>query len=458
MSVSEPVVRQIRVLPEALDLAPLASTLWRRRRRFAWFDSALQRPEQGEVSVLCETTRTAFALGRSCRREDAAFSCVSSLRARFDAGARRHDHAPGDGDFGFTGGWVGYLAYEAQIDFDPAFPGRDGLLPYPRVWFLEATRGVTVRHAENRTVIWEWVQPGSQSSWLDFVGNTLEESAAETEPAGDAWLADPPVDSTWHSDSVRTILRLIGRGDIFQANLTAPVEMTGSPDPYRLYRHLRSETAGDYAAFLSWPGLTVCSTSPELFFRVDGRTVSARPMKGTRPRGGEDEEDRGNRTALAESAKDRAENLMIVDLLRNDLGRVAEIGSVVVPALFSVEEYSTVFQMTSTIEASLGPGQDVFSLFGALFPPGSMTGAPKIQATRVIRSLEPEPRGLYSGCVGFIDWRGDARFNVVIRTLVKDQRCMSWGVGGGIVADSTPESEYAEALQKLEGLSRAISR
>ena len=458
MPVGHPLVRKVRVLPQARDLAPLAGALWLRRRRFAWFDSALQRPEQGDVSILCETDRTAFALGRSCRRTDACPDCVSLLRTRFAEEARLFPQQSDDEPLGFTGGWVGYLAYEAQIDFDPAFPDRDDLLPYPRVWFFGADRGVTVDHRSSQTVIWEWCRPGAEQIWLDFASEALDRPATTTQSFWDAQLPRPALDRQWHTECVHEILERIAHGDIYQANLTAPVRPTGATDVFGLYQRLREVTAGDYSAFASWPGVAVCSTSPELFFQIDGNLISARPMKGTQRRGVTTEEDRENKAHLARSAKDRAENLMIVDLLRNDIGRVADTGTVAVPSLFSVEEYATVFQMTSTIEARLAPGNDVFSVLGALFPPGSMTGAPKVEATRVIRSLEPEPRGLYSGCMGFVDWSGDARFNVVIRTLVKDPSGMSWAVGGGIVADSTAELEYAEALQKLSGLCCAISR
>ncbi len=179
-----------------------------------------------------------------------------------------------------------------------------------------------------------------------------------------------------------------------------------------------------------------------------------RPMKGTRPRANEPEADAVLRAALERSEKDRAENVMIVDLMRNDLGRIAEVGSVEVPALFTIEDYATVFQMTSSVRARLETGADVFSVFDALHPPGSMTAAPKIRATETIRELAPKPRGIYSGCLGFIDWSGDAVFNVVIRTLIAREDEASWSVGGGIVADSSAHEEYQEALDKLAGAAR----
>ena len=457
MLVDRAMIRKVRILPRALDLAPLASTLWRQRRRFAWFDSALQRPGQGDFSVLCMADRTAFALGRSCRRRDASPDCVSLLRTRFAEEATFFPPQDDSEPLGFTGGWVGYLAYEAQIDFDPAFPDRDEVLPYPRLWFLRADRGITVDHRANRAIVWQWAPAGEAAGWLDFACEALENPVAPAPSRGELSLPQPALDRQWHSERVHEILERIGCGDIYQANLTAPVRTGGSTDSLHLYGNLREVSAGDYSVFASLPGVTVCSTSPELFFQLDGDTASARPMKGTLPRGRDQGEDKENKARLGSSSKDRAENLMIVDLLRNDLGRVAETGTVVVPSLFTVEEYATVFQMTSTIEARLAPGNDVFDVLGALFPPGSMTGAPKVQATRVIGELEPVFRGLYSGCMGLVHWNGDACFNVVIRTLVKDQSGTTWAVGGGIVTDSTAESEYAEALAKLKGLSRALS-
>lgn len=456
-----PLTLHTRTVDRALPLEGLALQWQNQGARLCWLDSGIQRAGSGRVSVLCQAPKTAFALGRSCRRADADPLLTPRLRAAFERGRERR---PGCGrSEEFTGGWIGYVAYEAQIDFDAYFPDRNAVLPFPRLWFVTVNRGVTVNHAEGRTTLWAWESAGGTApdfdAWTAALGSPPVATPADAGVVGSGWaLRDVPLDRQWYCASVAEILERIAAGEVYQVNLTAPVDVRAGVDPLRLYLSLRSVSAGDYSAFIRWPGLTILASSPEEFFRLSDKTVMSRPMKGTRARSGEPLAEADRREELRTSEKDRAENLMIVDLVRNDLGRIAIVGSVEVSDLFSVEEYSTVYQMTSTVRAQLRPGEDVFSALSALFPPGSMTGAPKIQATRVIRQLEPGPRGIYSGCLGLIDWSGDAVFNVVIRTLVSHRDGASWSVGGGIVADSVPEAEYREALAKLEAMKRAVSR
>jgi len=204
--------------------------------------------------------------------------------------------------------------------------------------------------------------------------------------------------------------------------------------------------------------VAVVGSSPERFLRVESDgAVESRPIKGTRARGRDPEQDRRLREELAGSAKDRAENLMIVDLVRNDLGRVCATGSVAVPELFAVEEYARVFQMVSTVTGRLAPGRDALDLVRATFPPGSMTGAPKIAAMRLLDRLEPVRRGIYSGAVGWLDARGGADLAVVIRTLLVREGRALLHVGAGIVADSDPRAEWRETLDKAAALLDALA-
>jgi anthranilate/para-aminobenzoate synthase component I len=208
---------------------------------------------------------------------------------------------------------------------------------------------------------------------------------------------------------------------------------------------------------LELPEVAIASSSPERFLRLSpDRSVESRPIKGTGPRGSEGDEDRANRARLAGSAKDRAENLMIVDLVRNDLGRVCETGSVEVPELMAIEAYASVFQMVSTVRGRLRADRDAIDLLRAAFPPGSMTGAPKIAAMRILDRLEPVRRGIYSGALGYFDVRGGLDLCVVIRAvLVKDGRAYVHA-GGGIVADSDPMGEYRETLDKARASVAAL--
>jgi anthranilate/para-aminobenzoate synthase component I len=213
-----------------------------------------------------------------------------------------------------------------------------------------------------------------------------------------------------------------------------------------------------FASYLELPEVSVVGASPERFLRVepDGR-VESRPIKGTRPRGRDPVEDGRLREELARSEKDRAENLMIVDLVRNDLGRVCAAGSVEVPGLFAIEDYASVFQMVSTVRGRLAPGRDALDLVRASFPPGSMTGAPKIAAIRLLDRLERGRRGIYSGAIGWLDARGGADLSVVIRTLVVRGSRALVQVGAGIVADSDPAAEWRESLDKARAPLEALA-
>ncbi len=252
---------------------------------------------------------------------------------------------------------------------------------------------------------------------------------------------------------VRAALRA---GESYQVNYTMPFEALFSGDARAWFEDLLPGQAAGYAAYLELPGRRVLCFSPELFFRRRGREVTARPMKGTMPRGAGPEEDAALARRLAVCPKNRAENVMIVDLLRSDLGRVAETGSVAVRRLFTVEAYPTVWQMTSEISARLRPGLGLFELFQALFPCGSVTGAPKVRTMDIIRELEGRPRGIYCGALGVVRPGGDCDFCVPIRTVSLEKatgRAVYW-TGGGVTIDSDPGGEYSECLVKMRFLDR----
>ncbi|WP_339113518.1 aminodeoxychorismate synthase component I [Thioclava sp. GXIMD2076] len=252
-----------------------------------------------------------------------------------------------------------------------------------------------------------------------------------------------------HGAAFSRLAEYIRAGDCYQVNLTFPVtgRLTGRPEA--LYAQMAQQTPLTYGAFVDFGGVQFVSRSPELFFEVDpARNIRTRPMKGTRPRGEDHQGDQAQIADLRGSEKDRAENLMIVDLLRNDLSRVSCLGSVKVPDLFTVETYPTVHQMVSTVEARLQPGAGFSQIVEALFPCGSITGAPKIRAMQIIRELEPWARGLYCGTIGWIGPQGNMAFNVAIRTLRCEAGAVTLNVGGGIVYDSRAEAEYEEALWK----------
>ena len=318
-----------------------------------------------------------------------------------------------------AGAWVaGWIAYEAGYALEPRLrthqPAGAGTL----LWF-----GVYDAPA--------LIDPG------DVAAAIGSPDAAQVRNARFALESDA------YAEAVEAIREHIAAGDVYQANLTAPLTFATDAGPLALYARLRERQPAPYAAWLRAGGRRVLSLSPELFFRIDAGTITARPMKGTAAKDG---------PALGDDPKNRAENLMIVDLLRNDISRVAVPGSVHVPALFAIEEYPTLWQMTSTVAATLREGWTMSAVLRALFPCGSVTGAPKIRAMEILRGLEPAPRGVYCGAIGFAGPSGEAAFSVPIRTVDLEPEGAGWrgrlGLGSGIVWDSVAELEYEECLLK----------
>jgi len=258
-------------------------------------------------------------------------------------------------------------------------------------------------------------------------------------------------------DAVERAREYIRAGDIFQVNLSQRFMCSQIASPFIIYEHLRRINPAPFASFLNFPEVTIVSASPERFLRISGRKVQTRPIKGTRPRGRDSLEDKRLARELLDSEKDRAELIMIVDLERNDLGRVCEYGSVRVPKLITLETHPTVFHLVSTVEGVLKEGKDHIDCLKACFPGGSITGAPKIRAMEIIDEVEPNQRGIYTGSIGYIGFNGETDLNIVIRTMVISGERIYFHAGGGIVADSDPEREYEETLHKARALIEALT-
>ena len=281
----------------------------------------------------------------------------------------------------------------------------------------------------------------------------LDRAFAELGPPPPISDLTPEHDRERHAAKVRRILDLIRAGDVYQANLTFPMRFRYAGDPLALYGALRAGQPVASGGLIAMGDRTVLSVSPELFVEVTGGRATVRPMKGTAARGADAASDRTVVAALRLDPKQRAENLMIVDLIRNDLSRVSMRGGVSTPQLFNVETFPTFHALTSQVTAQLRPGLDLWAVLTALFPCGSIVGAPKIRAGEVIAELEAGPRGVYTGAIGAVSPAGDMAFNVAIRTAVLGaDGAGSYGVGGGIVADSDPDAEYDEALLKARVL------
>jgi para-aminobenzoate synthetase component 1 len=259
-------------------------------------------------------------------------------------------------------------------------------------------------------------------------------------------------------DAITRVREYIFAGDIFQSNLSQRFEVPLTEAGWTIYRRLRTQNPAPFAAYLDFPGVEVLSASPERFLRVDvGGHVETRPIKGTRPRGLGPEHDAALGLVLSESAKDRAENLMIVDLMRNDLSQVCAPGTVRVSELFALEHYATVHHLVSTVLGELVPGKDALDLLRAAFPGGSITGAPKVRAMEIIAELEPSQRGIYCGSIGYWSVTGALDTSIAIRTAVVVGERVCFSAGGGIVADSDPEQEYQETLDKARGMIDALA-
>ncbi|HWX80937.1 MAG TPA: aminodeoxychorismate synthase component I [Steroidobacteraceae bacterium] len=288
-------------------------------------------------------------------------------------------------------------------------------------------------------------------------GAELAHDCSREPPIESATIADDIALEISESDYAAKILRIkeyIAMGESYQVNFTDKIALAKSVPPLAAYLGLSSQQSVAYSAFLNLGDHHVLSFSPELFFRTEGSRIVTRPMKGTMPRGRDLLEDQEMALRLRNDGKNCSEHVMIVDLLRNDLGRICTPGSVQVEAPFSVERYETLHQMTSTVSGTLLPGIKYYDIFRSIFPCGSITGAPKIRTMQIISELERGPRGIYTGAIGFISPAGSSTFNVAIRTLVVSTDAVTMGVGGGIVADSDPHEEYRECLLKASFLAR----
>jgi para-aminobenzoate synthetase len=359
--------------------------------------------------------------------------------------------------FDFNCGFVGYFGYELKNH--AGSPNRH-LSANPDAAFLFADRVIAFDHEDGAVWLVSYGSERDAKTWITATQAALEDlPAAEPEPVAtpreltlrlerdrDSYLAD-----------VARCQELIREGESYEICLTNRIRTGPVPDPMALYRRLRKINPAPYAAFLRFGDLRVLSCSPERFLRISrGGVVEAKPIKGTRPRGETPARDEALRRDLAGSEKDRSENLMIVDLLRNDLGLISEMGSVRVPKLMNVETYETVHQLVSTVRGWVRQGIGAAGCVRAAFPGGSMTGAPKLRTMNLIDDLETGPRGIYSGSIGYLSLADAADLNIVIRTMVCTPETTSFGVGGAVVALSDAEEEFEETLVKARALVDAL--
>ncbi len=443
---AQPFVREI-IYAEPLAMARRLKGA----RALTLFESVQRHEHLGRYSFLaCDppqslvvTDGVAFLDGE--RQDDPPFTCLQRM---IDDNRRAHV----EGLPPFQGGWAGYISYDYGRHLEPKakIPAVPAICP--DMVFHRYDTVIGIDHLQERA----WIVSGAPSD-ADALEARLRR---KQQPLGNA--AVPGLAATitraTHEANVQATVDYILAGDIFQANITQTfaTKEPESFDSYALYARLREKNPATFASLLDYDGIKIISSSPERLVRFDGRTAEARPIKGTRPRDANPLRDQGLAMELQASRKDRAENVMIVDLLRNDLSRVSQPGTVQVPVLCGLESYANVHHLVSVVQGDLRPGKSVTDLLAAVFPGGSITGAPKIRAMEVIAGLEAEPRGVYCGSIGYLGFNGRCDFNIAIRTVQVAGGMVRVQGGGGITARSQPHAEYEESLTKIARLRAAL--
>ena len=410
-----------------------------------WLDRSTNQDEP--VSII-------GSAGKVIRAGNEAFALASEHLGAIDRAIESFPE--GEIPFSFRPGLVGYLGYELGEDT------QDGI--HPKAQFMIVDRAMIFDHStksmyfiglfETREEFVNWHRAALLR--LTLVGGELASYKQQTKK--------PKLISKKLRHSKQSYLELIQiakehikTGDVFQLCLTNQIYIEHEADALKTFLTLRESNPAPYGGYLKLGGVEIVSSSPEQFLKVSasGR-VSSKPIKGTRRRSKDQTEDAQISSELVNNEKERAENLMIVDLMRNDLGRVCEADSIAVEKLFEIESYATVHQLVSTVTGALKPGQSSTSALAACFPGGSMTGAPKIRAVEILQRLEGGPRDIYSGAFGYLGFDGSADFGMTIRTLIFEGNYATLGVGGGITIDSDPESEFEETMLKSEALLKAL--
>ena len=364
------------------------------------------------------------------------------------------------GPLPFSGGAIGYFGYDLarRVERLPERARDSERIPDMAIGIYDWA--VVVDHVERRTwLVGQGRDPETDLQWGALVAR-FSEVAAERSRAPFRVTSHVASNMTpqRYVRAFRRVHEYITNGDCYQVNLAQRFSATAEGDPWLAYQALRVINPAPFSAYLSTPYAAILSASPERFLRVEGGAVETRPIKGTRRRTEHPRRDAELAEELRTSSKDRAENLMIVDLLRNDLSKNCATGSVRVPMLFDVETYATVHHLVSAVTGTLAPGRDAIDLLRGCFPGGSITGAPKLRAMQIIEELEPHRRGVYCGAIGYIGYGGEMDLNIAIRTLVYSRGEVRCWAGGGIVADSTAEDEYQETLAKAAAMLKLLQQ
>ncbi|MBK1708763.1 aminodeoxychorismate synthase component I [Marichromatium gracile] len=443
-----------RELPYVEDCAARFAPLLRRRWP-VWLDSGRPFTDQGRYDILSADPRLVLVT-RGCET-----TLIEADGARRRSGADPFGllaealgpSRPCPDGLPFAGGAIGFFGYDLgrRLHRLPERVREPGAPPDLAVGLYDW--GLVVDHHERRARLF-----APTEDELERRARLLEAAAPRLPPYRTHGAVRPDWSHATYVEAIARIHAYLHAGDCYQVNLAQRFSVSASGHPWHAYRLLRELNAAPFSAYLQGPDWQVLSSSPERFLEVRDGRVETKPIKGTRPRDPDPARDRALAETLRLSPKDRAENLMIVDLLRNDLGRVCDYGSVRVPALFAIEHYARVHHLVSTVSGRLAPGRSAVELLRAAFPGGSITGAPKRRAMAVIDELEPAPRGPYCGAIGYLGHDGAMDTNIAIRTLVHAAGQTRLWAGGGIVVDSEAEAEYRETFDKAAPLLELLER
>ncbi len=461
----------LQAIEGCADLKKIAQNL-QSQQPVIWFDSARQHPQTGRWSILgSHPWLTFIARGETAEYRTTAATRrlrLSPLEALREV-LKRYELPPLGAAHSRMLGLMGYLSYEVNRWIERLPPPKPGNNIPEMVWY-GMKRVWLVDHQEKQTWLLSLVDPhaplpaaaSAAGEALEAMGQLMQSQLPQPSPAisaaGTAPNIQPTTTQAEFENSVNQALGYIRSGEIFQANLSQRFTARWDAPAWPLYENLRAINPSPFACWFSCEELTVVSSSPERLVRVQEGWVDTRPIAGTRPRGVSADEDELKRLELLLSEKERAEHIMLVDLARNDLGRVCRPGSVSVNELMSLEAYSHVNHIVSDVIGRLQKSADSVDVIQAVFPGGTITGCPKVRCMEIVHQLEPVARGLYTGSLGLIGFDGTLDLNIAIRTMVIANNQLSFHVGAGIVADSKPAREYEETLAKAAALMAAIEK
>ena len=372
------------------------------------------------------------------------FLVLKSVLKRFGTEAT---HLP------FAGGAIGYFAYDLarRLESLPEQAMDAERMPEMAVGIYDWA-AVFDHHAGRAWLVGQGHDARTAQQWPELLRLLSSDETAETGVFEVKGQVRSNMDEASYGIAFDRIKRYIADGDCYQVNLAQRFSVEAQGDPWSAYRQLRQFSPAPFSAYFNTPDAQILSASPERFLRVEDGRVETKPIKGTRPRSTDPVQDKAYADALQSSLKDRAENVMIVDLLRNDIGKNCAVGSVRADKLFELESFANVHHLVSTVTGALAPGRDALDLLRGCFPGGSITGAPKLRSMEIIEELEPHRRGVYCGAIGYIGFDGNMDTNIAIRTAVYSNGIIRFWAGGGIVADSEMQKEYRETLDKASGM------